>query len=44
MRLLAAAALVASAMTGPTACSGGAESSSGQLVQGTDWTYNHVAV
>ena len=31
-------------MTGSTACSGGAESSSAQLVQGTDWTYTNVAV
>jgi hypothetical protein len=45
MRLFAAAALVvASAMTGSTACSGGAESSSAQLVQGTDWTYTNVYV
>ena len=45
MRLFAAVALVvASAMTGSTACSGGAESSSVQLVQGTDWTYTDVAV
>jgi len=44
MRLLAAVALVASVITGSAACSGGAESSSPRLVQGTDWAYNHVAV
>jgi len=45
MRLFAAVALVvASAMTGSSACSGGGESSSARLVQGTDWTYTQVAV
>ena len=43
MRLFAVVALVAaSAMTGSTACSGGAEPA--QPVLGTDWTYTHVAV